>query len=306
VRNQQGRGNPRLVSTRRIAAWLRTIRTIRDRYAEAHGRRPMLFWPRRYTEKMQWRKLFDRNPLFTVFCDKLATRGLIAARIGAEYLAPLVWTGGAEEIPFDQLAPPYFLKSTHASGQVLSVTAALPPDAAAIQARAADWLQTCFSSQQGEPGYKDVPRRLIAEQALLTADGGPPEERRLFVFDGKVAVINTVFVEDGRVRNGAFHTPDWERLDWHFTRFVAAQFPRPRRLAEMIRIAEQLGQGIDHVRVDFYDCGDRIYAGELTVYSWSGLARFNSDAVDLALGRFWRLRWPLSRAVAAILFRDRP
>jgi hypothetical protein len=289
----------------RILMWLRTIRRVRAVYARAHGRRLRLFRPLRFTEKMQWRKLFDRNELLTVFCDKLATRDWIAARIGAEYLVTLYWAGGAEEIPFAVLAPPYFLKSSHASGQVMLVTAERALDSAAIQACAAKWLQINFFSVGGEPGYKHVPRRLMAEKVLLAQNGGPPEERRLFVFDGKVAVINTVFVEDGQVRNGAFHTPGWDRLDWHFTRQVAREFPRPRRLDEMIRIAEILGAGVDHIRVDIYDCGDRIFVGELTPYSWSGLSRFNTNAADTALGSHWRIRRPVRRAIAAMLLWDR-
>jgi TupA-like ATPgrasp len=290
--------------TNRIIMWVRSIRIIRASYVHAHGRSPKIFRPRRFTEKIQWRKLFDRNSLFPVFCDKLATRELIAARIGAEYLAPLYWTGVAEEIPFDTLVPPYFLKTTHASGQVVSVADAAQ-DFAAIRACAAEWLQICFATANEEPGYKNVSRRLMAEQALLAEDGGPPEERRLFVFDGKVAVINTVFVEDGKVRHGAFHTPGWDNLDWHFTRVVARKFARPKRLADMVRIAEDLGKGIDHIRVDFYDCGDRIFISELTPYSWSGLSPFNPDAADFALGRYWRLQWPGVRAIAALVFRAR-
>jgi TupA-like ATPgrasp len=289
----------------RLVKWFRTIRGTGDSYAGAHGRRPKLLRPRRFTEKMQWRKLFDRNKLFTLFCDKLATRDWVAARIGAEYLPPLYWTGGAEEVPLEALPLPYFLKSSHASGQVMQVTADVLQDHATILARAAEWLNICFFTTNGEPGYKNVPRRLLAEQALLDENGGPPDERRLFVFDGKVEVINTVFVEDGQVRNGAFHTPGWEKLDWHFTRVVPRDFPQPKRLAEMIRIAEHLGQGIDHIRVDIFDCGSKFFVGELTPYSWSGLSRFNPDEADFALGRYWRPRWKLWRAIAAVMFWDR-
>lgn len=289
----------------RLIHWARTIRANRASYYHAHGRWPGLLRPRRFSEKMQWRKLFDRNPLFAVFCDKLATRARIARLVGEDYLAPLAWVGGAGEIPFDRLAPPYFLKSSHASGQVMCVTPASAEEPALISQRAAEWLEVCYFAASGEPGYRDVPRRLMVEQALLGEDGQAPLERRLFVFGGKVAVINTVFVEAGNLRNGAFHTPDWQRVDWYFTRFLAQDFPKPRRLGEMIRIAEILGAGIDHVRVDFFDCGERIYVGELTPYSWSGLSRFNTDAADLALGGYWRVRWPLWRAVTAVLLGGR-
>jgi hypothetical protein len=295
----------RIADMRRLNGWRREIRRLRATYAQMHGQMPNLFRPRGFTEKMQWRKLFDRNPAFNLFCDKLATRDFVARRIGAEYLVPLYWTGTAEEIPFDRLMPPYFLKSTHASAQVASVTAA-GPDPETLQAEAAAWLQTCYFQQSGEPGYKDVPRRLLAEQTLLGNDGQPPEERRLFVFDGKVEVINTVFVEAGKLRNGAFHTRDWKRLDWYFTRFVSRDFPPPQRLADMIRIAEQLGAGIDHIRVDIFDCGERFFVGELTPYSWGGFAHFNPEAADLAFGKYWHLPWPRLRAVVAILFSAPP
>jgi TupA-like ATPgrasp len=92
-----------------------------------------------------------------------------------------------------------------------------------------------------EPGYVPVPPRLMVEQTVMTDEGKRPDEVRLFVFDGKVAVANTVFVEDTRIRNGAFHTRDWVRLDWHFSRVVDREFSRPRRLSDMIRIGECLG-----------------------------------------------------------------
>jgi hypothetical protein len=278
---------------------------VRRRYARAHGRAPNLLRPRRFTEKMQWRKIFDFNPAFPILCDKLAVRDFIAERVGHEHLIPLVWSGVPAEIPFDRVAPPFVLKSTHASGQVIMVGGDDIPDTSAIRAQAESWLTTNHGAAHDEPGYEPVPPRLLIEQTVTTADGARPDEVRLFVFDGKVAVVNTVFVEDGQLRNGAFHTPDWTRLSWHFTRTIDRAFPRPIRLHDMIELAERLGQGLDHVRVDIYDCGDRIWIGELTIYSWSGHARFNPDEADLELGAFWRTREPAWRSILALLFRGR-
>jgi hypothetical protein len=56
----------------------------------------------------------------------------------------------------------------------------------------------------------------------------------------------------------------------------------------MIRVAAQLGAGLDHVRVDFYDCGEHFRIGELTLYAWSGLSKFQPDEADFILGRYWR------------------
>jgi hypothetical protein len=263
-------------------------------YVSAHGRFPRLFNARRFTEKMQWRKIFDFNPIFPILCDKLAVRDYIAARIGREYLIPLVWSGLPAEIPFDRVTRPFFLKSTHASGQVILVERDAEPDVAAIRAQSEAWLAVNYGADRDQPGYDPVPARLMIEETIITGEGARPDEVRLFVFHGKVAVINTVFVEDGQIRSGAFHTPDWERLNWYFTRRIERPFPRPLRLHDMIALAERLGEGIDHLRVDVYDCGDRIWIGELTLYSWSGYSRFSPDTADLVLGGYWQLpelRW---------------
>jgi TupA-like ATPgrasp len=274
---------------------------VHANYTLAHGRLPNVLVPRRYTEKVQWRKLFDMNPLYATLSDKLAVRGFIASKVGETQLVPLIWSGSAADIPFDRLRAPYVLKSSHASGHCILIGPDEEVQRDVLRARAADWLSQRYGVMADEPGYVPVPPRLMIEQTVMTDAGKRPDEVRLFVFDGKVAVANTVFVEDNRIRNGAFHTRDWVRLDWHFSRVVDREFSRPRRLSDMIRIAECLGAELDHIRVDFYDCGDRIYVGEITLYPWSGSSRFNPDEADFALGAYWRLSNPLRRALTALL-----
>jgi hypothetical protein len=288
----------------RLAAWRETINRVRAGYISAHGRPPRLLRPRRYTEKMHWRKLFDLDPFYAVLCDKLASRDFVASRVGADMLPPLLWSGSDNDIPFDRLAPPYVLKSTHGSGHVAMIGAGEVPDRDALRAQAAAWLAHRYGPLYDEPAYNAVPPRLLVERTVTGPAGERPQEVRFFLFDGRIAVINTVFVEDGRIRNGAFHTPDWTRLDWYFSRRMNRPFPPPRRLDDMARIARQLGAGLDHVRIDFYDGGERIWVGELTLYSWSGGAAFNPDEADLILGAAWRLRHPLRRAAMAVLLRQ--
>jgi hypothetical protein len=288
----------------RLAAWRVAIARVRAAYAMAHGRPPNLLAPRRFTEKVQWRKLFDLDPRYAIFCDKLATRAFVAARLGEAVLPPLLWSGGAADIPFDDLVPPYVLKATHGAGQFVMIGRGETPDRAALRGRAEAWLAHDHGRASDEPGYNAVPRRIVAERAVTGPTGERPDEHRFFVFDGRVAVINTVFIEDERVRNGAFHRADWTPLDWHFSRRVERAFPRPPRLAEMSRVAELLGAGLDHVRIDFYDGGERFWVGEMTLYAWSGKVPFNPDEADFMLGAEWRLRRPMLRAAKALLLHD--
>jgi hypothetical protein len=287
----------------RLGQWALVIRRVRADYRHLHGRAPALLRPRRFTEKMQWRKLFELDPSFAILSDKLAARDFVAARIGPGRQADLLWAGNdPDAIPFDRLIPPYVLKSTHASGQVVIVRNNAALDVNAARAAARGWLAYCHGTSMNEPAYTHLPRRLIIERLLLRPDGTAPLEHRVSVFDGRVAFIRTTTSgADGRPRFGDVHSRDWTRLPitWESPAHPVPP-PRPTRLAEMIELAERLGAGLSHCRVDIYDCGDRLVVGEITLYSQSGLVVYPDPAHDFAMGEKWIIRRPMLRAFWAV------
>jgi len=289
----------------RLGAWLRVIARVCITYRRAHGRMPALLRPRRFTEKMQWRKLFELEPCFAVISNKLAARDFVAARVGVGRQAVLLWMGDdPDAIPFDRLVPPYVLKSTHAAGQTIIVRDAAALDAEAMRSAARGWLAYCFGSANCEPAYIHVPRRLVVERLLVDAQGAAPIERRVFVFDGHATIVQTTVVgANGVLRTAAFHSRDWGRLPIRLTS-IPDEIPpvRPKLLAEMIDLAERLGAGLSHCRVDIYDCGDTLSIGEVTLYSWSGMTPFHDPAQDLAMGAQWKIRRPALRALRAVAF----
>jgi TupA-like ATPgrasp len=287
---------------RAVVNWLYLITKVSCSYRQQNGTRLKWLQPMRFTEKIQWRKLFDLNPLYGVLSDKIAVRDYIAARVGANVLPELLWVGDdPDAVPLATLDPPYIVKPTHASGLWLKVCQADKVDIATARPLFSQWLRIDYGSRWFEPGYAPVPRRLIVERLLLGSDGNPPLERRLFVFNGKVRLIMTSGID---AWFGACHDQHWNELAWH--RSMPRQpglFPRPKHLETLVDRAECLGSEVDHVRVDMYDLGDRCYIGELTLYSWSGFGRFNPDEADLILGSHWRIERPARRAIATILTR---
>ena len=279
------------------------IRRIRAAYKRTFGHHPNLLRPRRFTEKIQWRKLFDLNPLFAVLSDKIAVRDFIAARVGRECLPPLLWIGDrADEIPFGSLDPPYVLKCSHGSNFNVLVPERADLDIGAARERLSQGLAMNYGLTWREPGYAPVRPRLLAERMLRQPDGSPPLEHKLFVFDGRVRVIWTIVVDANHNRQDAVHDPEWNWLGWHALNPCHERpLPRPERLAELIALAERLGAGFDHVRVDLYDAADGIRVGELTLYNLGGLVPFVPDEADVVLGSWWRLRHPIVRALVSML-----
>jgi len=63
----------------------------------------------------------------------------------------------------------------------------------------------------------------------------------------------------------------------------------PETFQTMRKYAEQLGQGIDYVRIDFYSHNDEIYFGEFTPYVGAGLAKIEPREWELKMGSYWKL-----------------
>ena len=250
---------------------------------------------------MQWRKLFDRDPLFAVMCDKLACRDWIAERLGADCLPPLLWSGDdAAAVPLESLDTPYVVKCAHGSGMNLFVDDPRAVDAEAVRARIRDWQAQNPGVRTDEPGYVELKPRILVEAMLAEADGAPPVEYKFFLFDGRVELIMVRVNHDHDDHQNLFTRADWSPVAVRFDAPAAEPFARPAELDRMLAIARRLGQGLDHVRVDLLVSRGRIYVGELTPYSFSGMVCCEPDCFDAELGRAWRIEAPLWRAVRAL------
>ncbi len=287
--------------------WWRIIRRIKRSYNQ-HLHQPLhLIRPRRFTEKMQWRKLFDLDSIYVVFCDKVATREYVAQRVGPDAVVPILWLGSDPvALPLEKLRPPYIIKCSHGSGWNIVVRGSDTEDYAAIRAQLERWLATDFGLLLCEPGYSAVPRRLLVEP-LLTHRGGFPIEYKFFMFDGVTGLVmlRTNYGDLAHERIQAYYDVQWRQLplrtlDMPYTEPV----PCPLEFDTMRVLAERLTEGRDHIRVDFLVSDGRVYVGELTSYHRSGLLRFEPDEQDFVLGEWWKLRRPLSRAVWTIITSD--
>jgi hypothetical protein len=288
---------------RRLDDWFAAIGRIRRAYRTAHRRRCRLLRPRRYTDKVQWRKLFDLDPRFAILSDKIAVREFIAQRVGVELLPPLLWAGDdPDAVPLETMERPFIVKGTHASGHVLRVHVPDSVDVDAARDLFRYWLQHNHAALYDEPSYGFVKPGLMIERLLQCRDGTAPIERKVWVFHGRVQLVQTLHLVGTKTRHAAFHDREWRRQPFYLrTPPVPEDVPPPPHLDQIIDVAERLGAGFDHVRVDLYDTGDRIWTGEITFYPYSGLVRFTPDEADYIMGSYWQIDRPLPRALNTIL-----
>ena len=110
---------------------------------------------------------------------------------------------------------------------------------------------------------------------------------KLYCFNGKPEFL---YLSEG-LENHATARISYVNLDWTPAKFRRNDYrefeplpQKPKHLDEMIKLAERLSNGIDFVRVDFYEINDRVYFGELTFFPGNGFTPFLSYGMDLELG----------------------
>lgn len=253
--------------------------------------------PQSYTAKLQWMKLYYRNPILSQFIDKYEVKAEVAKRIGAEHVIPTygVWER-AEAIDFDSLPERFVLKGTHDCRSVIICRDKQTFDAEGARIKLASALKRNNYGPMREWAYKSVKPRIIAEE--LIQDPAHPEELtdyKFFCFDGHV---KAVYVATGRNR-GETRADYFDRDFNHLPIFsehphAGSAIVRPQNYEEMVRIAEMLSAGFPHVRLDLYSLGDgRIFFGEYTFYHGGGMNQFEPREWDYTIGRWFTLPEPL-------------
>ncbi len=292
----------------------------------AHGRWPSAVadWrlsrtstaPETFNEKVRYRMAYDRRPLLTLMADKVAARGFVADRLGEEFLTRSYGAyRTSAEIPWATLPREYACKASHGSGAIVLVwdgadaAAHLPASARFVgwerfvvrpeQAPAERlaplvdrWMSVGFEHAPGslpEWAYRDVVPQVLVEELLLDVDGRLPFDHKFFVFDGVcrfVSVVEHRFSEPTLTVYGIDGEP-WP-VQYAFAR-PAVPTPLTPRLPDLIAAAEELGRGMDFVRVDLYEVAGRIVFGELTNYPNAGSQPFTPSHFDRQFGSYWTL-----------------
>lgn len=262
-----------------------------ERIYEIEQGRPLdLDAPRSFSEKIQWRKLFDRREVFTRMADKVEVRDYVAARVGDQYLIPLLAVADTTAgLPFGDLDPPYIVKPTHASGLTERVRdrSELDPDQLAKSIDPA--VRDPYGIRNIEWAYWSLPGRVMVERLLLRPDGRVPFDYKVYVFGGRARFVE-VHIDRYRDRKTSIFDTDWSLTDAGYPgRESGGAIERPGALDQMLELAEALARGTDYLRVDLYLLDGQIYVGELTLYPASGFRRFDPPEWDFRWGELWDL-----------------
>lgn len=257
---------------------------------------PHLYKPRSFDEKIQYRKLFDKNPLFVTCSDKYAVRDYVKNKIGEQYLIPLLYV--ADDITkedLEKISCDFVAKTTHDSGGIAIVKQTAPVDFDKVVKGLRKSLQHDFGKETTEPWYSKIQPKIIVEKMIKDENGNSPSDYKFHVFNEKNGDCKVILGVDYD-RGTQFHTRTYydENLNiLPFSTIYNNEFRTIKNsphLEQMLALSKKLAVDFTYVRVDLYLTKDRVYFGELTFAQASGFNKFNERKYDFELGSYWNLK----------------
>lgn len=250
--------------------------------------------PRYFTEKIQVLKLINRNPLYTTMVDKYAVKQYVSDIFGPEYIIPTlgIWDS-PDEIDWAKLPNQFVLKTTHGGGGGGVVICRNKEHLDILKAKEKLNLSLKFDIYREfrEWPYKNVPRKVIAEQYMESTDYEGTHDLtdyKFYCFNGEPKYCQVI-----RDRNSC-ETIDFYDMKWQHQDFIGLNpnvsnglksVSCPKQLLKMIEMCQVLSQGIPFLRVDLYEINGKVYFGELTFFPASGYGAFSPSEWDEILGR---------------------
>lgn len=247
------------------------IDDIRNTYKKRYKREIDLKNPDTFCEKLQWLKLFYRDPVMVRCADKYEIHNYLD-EIGMGCLGNKVIGvfDNANNIDFDSLPQKFAAKATHGSGWNLICKDKSKLDRNKAVAEMNSWLKLDTFVFGREWHYKDIPRRIVIEKFL---DYTPLYDYKFMCFNGVPKYLQLNGDIDGKHYVDFYDLNEWKHLPITYMGFQRSpiDIEKPAQLDKMLELASQLSESFPFVRVDFYNFEDKVILGELTFFPSSGL-----------------------------------
>lgn len=261
---------------------------LKRKFKASMGKALNLENPTTFNEKLQWIKLYDRKPEYTVMADKHLVKDYVSQKLGAQYIIPTLgaWDD-PEDIDFDRLPSRFVLKCNHNSGLGMYICQDQSQmDKKAVIKGLKKGLQEDYYLSSREWPYKDIPRKIIAEAYMEDASGGLIDYK-VHCFGGEpkfILVCGDRFSGKGLTED--FVTAQWERMEVKRPGIKLSHqlMEKPAQLEEILELSRKLSADIPFVRTDFYIINHKVYFSEITFFPAAGFRPFEPESWDETFG----------------------
>ena len=243
------------------------LQANKELYKRNHGEYPNLENPSNFNEKCMWlvHNVYCDNELVTRCADKYLMRDYVKEK-GLEKLLPElygVWDKPSQ-IDWDSLPQQFVMKCNHGCGCNIFCRDKSKLDTKAAEKKLRHWMCINFANYFGEINYKNIKKKIIAEEFIDDGINAQPDDYKILCFNGEPK-MHMVCNERAVSAKFMFTDLDYKQYPIDIGHHSGGTLPpKPDNLDEMVEYARILSQDFPFVRVDFYSVKGKIYIGEMT------------------------------------------
>lgn len=255
---------------------------------------PNLKIPKTFNEKIQSRKFYGDNELYSNYADKVAFRETIKKIIGDNYLVPIygIYNILTEEV-WNSLPEKFVIKASHGSGSrfIEIITDKKKADFIKIKEKFKKALIINFGEEVDELFYSVKKPKILIEKFI---EFDEVEDYKVHCFNKNKKVKCFTQIIRNRDSEGYlvnFYDEEWKKLDFHIGGSLDKKtLKKPEKYPQMIKLSKKILEKFDYARVDFYIVKNQLYIGEVTFCPTSGLQSFKPRIWDRQFGEYWDQR----------------
>lgn len=265
---------------------------LKLRYYQRTGHKLSLSNPGKFTEKLQKLKIQDRRAIYTKCADKIEVKNFVHSIIGEKHIIPILMKfEDASHLKIETLPNfPVIIKTNHDSGGSKVVQDKATCDITALQKHFDYKIKRNFYDANLEWEYRDIKPMILVEPLIQDESGNLLlNDYKIHCFHGKPYFIQTITDRKEGVKETWYNT-DWEFIEMWYYSSLHKITPPPKKLKEMLEIAEKLSKPFPYVRIDLYETDNSVLFGEYTFRPYGGFMKWNEVKWDYHLGALIELK----------------
>ena len=278
------------VCSRNIIKALSKRKYVELQYKYITGHKLNLNNPIRYTEKLQYLRLYTypKNKEVIRCAGRVGVRDYLKELGLEEYLIKIYGIFNSyDDIDFSKLPNQFVMKCTHGSGMNFICYDKEKIDHKSLKKKFNCWLKTNYGKKTVEMHYSPIKPQIIIEELMLE-NGKLPTEYKIHVFNGVAKYLYVVTSRNVDIRYNNYYI-DWTPFDGaQFNGWKKTVYPLeiPENFKNMVVLSENLAKIFPFVRVDLYTINGKIYFSEMTFTPAKGTLIFDDDDADFEIGKW--------------------
>jgi hypothetical protein len=240
-----------------------------------------------FTEKIQHRMKYDRDPRLIIASDKILFRFYVEHKLpGVNLFQHRLYNGYDRDAAVKAVQKNTCIKISNGWHKYRFIFDT--PDPVKINAAIDGWLNA--PAKLAEWGYNYTRTGFTVEKIINPVN----TVIKVFCFHGRAEYVwfQTYDIRKGDVNCtlSTLYNRDLKKLNAPWGKRPDPDYKIPKRINDIIAYSEKIASDWDHLRVDlFYNYDDdKIYLSELVPYTGAGTTGF-PDSINAAMGAKWKI-----------------